>query len=109
MTYLSYQTLTIDLYAPLLLLLLLFSLLYTLLSCSCSRLSDRYRLASRYNRPSSELSSEQEDPNAVLARYVPTLEISPLSSDLIAGTSSRFPLPSPAPSPSSVYSSGATC
>ena len=73
MTYLSYQTLTIDLYAPLLLLLLLFSLLYTLLSCSCSRLSDRYRLASRYNRPSSELSSKEEDPNAVLARYVPTL------------------------------------
>ena len=40
-TYLSYQTLTIDLYAPLLMLVLLFSLLYTLMSCSCSRISDR--------------------------------------------------------------------
>ena len=40
-TYLSYQTPTIDLYAPLLLLILLFSLLYTLMSCSCSRISDR--------------------------------------------------------------------
>ena len=40
-TYLSYQTLTIDLYAPLLMLILLFSLLYTLMSCSCSRISDR--------------------------------------------------------------------
>ena len=40
-TYLSYQTLTIDLYAPLLLLILLFSLMYTLMSCSCSRISDR--------------------------------------------------------------------
>ena len=68
-TYLSYQTLTIDLYAPLLLLILLFSLLYTLLSCSCSRLSDRYRLATRYNRPASEMASEHQDPNAVLARY----------------------------------------
>ena len=35
------QTLTIDLYAPLLLLVLLFSLMFTLLSCSCSRLSDQ--------------------------------------------------------------------
>ena len=40
-TYLSYQTLTIDLYAPLLMLILLFSLMYTLMSCSCSRISDR--------------------------------------------------------------------
>lgn len=68
-TYLSYQTLTIDLYAPLLLLILLSSLLYTLLSCSCSRLSDRYSLASRYNKPAAEMASEHQDPNAVLARY----------------------------------------
>ena len=40
-TYLSYRTLTIDLYAPLLMLILLFSLMYTLMSCSCSRISDR--------------------------------------------------------------------
>ena len=69
-TYLSYQTLTIDLYAPLLLLVLLFSLLYTLLSCSCSRLSDRYRLATRYNKPAAEMSNLQEDPSTVLARLV---------------------------------------
>ena len=37
----NFQTLTIDLYAPLLLLVLLFSLMFTLLSCSCSRLSDQ--------------------------------------------------------------------
>ena len=69
-TYLSYQTLTIDLYAPLLLLVLLFSLLYTLLSCSCSRLSDRYRLATRYNKPAAEMANVHEDPSTVLARYI---------------------------------------
>ena len=68
-TYLSYQTLTIDLYAPLLMLILLFSLMYTLMSCSCSRLSDRYRLSSRYNKPACEMSDEEQDPTTVLARY----------------------------------------
>merc|ERR1740137_454086 len=70
MTYLSYQTLTIDLYAPLLLLILLFSLMFTLLSCSCSRLSDRYRLATMYARPLSEVSGQNmQDPTTILARY----------------------------------------
>ena len=72
-TYVSYQTLTIDLYAPVLLLVLLFSLLYTLLSCSCSRLSDRYRLATRYNKPAAEVNSQQEEPSTVLARYIISL------------------------------------
>ena len=66
-TYLSYQTLTIDLYAPLLLLILLFSLIFTLLSCSCSRLSDRYRLATMYARPLYELSGQNtQDPTTIL-------------------------------------------
>ena len=70
MTYLSYQTLTIDLYAPLLLLILLFSLMFTLLSCSCSRLSDRYRLATMYAKPLSEVSGQNmPDPTTILARY----------------------------------------
>ena len=70
MTYLSYQTLTIDLYAPLLLLILLFSLMFTLLSCSCSRLSDRYRLATMYARPGYEVSCQNtQDPTTILARY----------------------------------------
>merc|ERR1719244_324526 len=69
-TYLSYQTLTIDLYAPLLLLILLFSLMFTLLSCSCSRLSDRYRLATDYARALSETSGvSYQDPTTILARY----------------------------------------
>jgi len=69
-TYLSYQTLTIDLYAPLLLLILLFSLMFTLLSCSCSRLSDRYRLATMYARPGYEVSGQNtQDPTTILARY----------------------------------------
>ena len=69
-TYLSYQTLTIDLYAPLLLLILLFSLMFSLLSCSCSRLSDRYRLATMYSKPGCELSnSNSQDPTTILARY----------------------------------------
>jgi len=69
-TYLSYQTLTIDLYAPLLLLILLFSLMFSLLSCSCSRLSDRYRLATMYSKPGCELSSSySQDPTTILARY----------------------------------------
>jgi hypothetical protein len=70
-TYLSYQTLTIDLYAPLLLLILLFSLMFTLLSCSCSRLSDRYRLATMYARPLSEVSGQNiQNPTTILARYL---------------------------------------
>jgi len=69
-SYLSYQTLTIDLYAPLLLLILLFSLMFTLLSCSCSRLSDRYRLATIYARPGYEVSGQNiQDPTTILARY----------------------------------------
>merc|ERR1711962_914175 len=68
-TYLSYQTLTIDLYAPLLLLILLFSLMFSLLSCSCSRLSDQYRLSSSHARPQEELGSRVADPTTVLARY----------------------------------------
>merc|ERR1719244_2339262 len=69
-TYISYQTLTIDLYAPLLLLILLFSLMFTLLSCSCSRLSDRYRLATMYSRPGYEVSGQNiQDPTTILARY----------------------------------------
>jgi len=69
-SYLSYQTLTIDLYAPLLLLILLFSLMFTLLSCSCSRLSDRYRLATMYARPGYEVSDQNiQDPTTILARY----------------------------------------
>jgi hypothetical protein len=69
-TYLSYQTLTIDLYAPLLLLILLFSLIFTLLSCSCSRLSDRYRLATMYAKPLYELSGQNtQDPTTILARF----------------------------------------
>ena len=70
MTYLSYQTLTIDLYAPLLLLILLFSLMFTLLSCSCSRLSDRYRLATMYASPFHEVSGQNnQDPTTIIARY----------------------------------------
>jgi len=66
----SYQTLTIDLYAPLLLLVLLFSLMFTLLSCSCSRLSDQYRLATMYARPGNEVSGQDtQDPSTILARY----------------------------------------
>jgi len=68
-TYLSYQTLTIDLYAPLLLLVLLFSLMFTLLSCSCSRLSDQYRLATAHARPQSEHRTREEDATTILARY----------------------------------------
>lgn len=69
-TYLSYQTLTIDLYAPLLLFFLLFSLVFMLLSCSCSRLSDKYRLAAEYTRPEREVPGQhQEDPTTILARY----------------------------------------
>jgi hypothetical protein len=70
-TYLSYQTLTIDLYAPLLLLVLLFSLMFTLLSCSCSRLSDQYRLATAHARPQAELSARQEEPVTIMARFGP--------------------------------------
>lgn len=70
MTSISYQTLTVDLYAPLLLLILLFSLMFTLLSCSCSRLSDRYRLSADYARPLSETSGvSYQDPTTILARY----------------------------------------
>ncbi|XP_023340990.1 uncharacterized protein LOC111711003 isoform X2 [Eurytemora carolleeae] len=69
-TYLSYQTLTIDLYAPLLLLFLLFSLLFTLLSCSCSRLSDKYRVACEYAKPEREIpGSHDQDPTTILSRY----------------------------------------
>merc|ERR1719402_490791 len=69
-TYLSYQTLTIDLYAPLLLLILLFSLMFTLLSCSCSRLSDRYDIATMYSSGDSEVSGQDlQDPTTILARY----------------------------------------
>jgi len=63
---LSYQTLTVDLYAPLLLLVLLFSLMFTLLSCSCSRLSDRYRIASDHAKPSLEMSSNKFDEDATI-------------------------------------------
>jgi len=69
-TYLSYQTLTIDLYAPLLLFFLLFSLVFMLLSCSCSRLSDKYRLAAEYTRAEREVPGQhQEDPTTIMARY----------------------------------------
>jgi len=69
-TYLSYQTLTIDLYAPLLLMFLLFSLLFTLLSCSCSRLSDKYRLSCEQGRPEREIPGPpDQDPTTLLARY----------------------------------------
>jgi len=69
-SYLSYQTLTIDLYAPLLLLVLVFSLVFTLLSCSCSRLSEKYRIARDYVRPENEVPGLQDqDPTALLARY----------------------------------------
>merc|ERR1719228_1339301 len=69
-TYLSYQTLTMDLYGPLLLLILLFSLMFTLLSCSCSRLSDRYKLATMYSSPLCEVSvQDMQDPSTLLARY----------------------------------------
>ena len=95
-TYLSYQTLTIDLYAPLLLLVLLFSLMFTLLSCSCSRLSDQYRLATAHARyweslnswtaltllihqpilmaslrPQSEHRTREDDATTILARWHP--------------------------------------
>ena len=89
----KFQTLTIDLYAPLLLLVLLFSLMFTLLSCSCSRLSDQalwnnhcfyfkpvsnttpthdslqYRLATDHARPQTELRARQEDPTTIMARW----------------------------------------
>lgn len=69
-TYLSYQTLTIDLYAPLLLLILLFSIIFTLLSCSCSRLSDKYRIAAEYVKPEREVPGQHDqDPTTLLARY----------------------------------------
>jgi len=69
-TYLTYQTLTIDLYAPLLLLILLFSMVFTLLSCSCSRLSDRYDIATMYSSGESEVSGQDvQDPTTILARY----------------------------------------
>ena len=68
-TYLSYQTLTIDLYAPLLLLILLSSLMFSLLSCSYFRLSDQYKLATMYARPLSETSGHNvQDPTTILAR-----------------------------------------
>merc|ERR1719318_1509135 len=67
---LSYQTLTVDLYAPLLLLILLSSLVFSLLSCSCSRLSDQYRLATVYASPLFEISGcNIPDPTTILARY----------------------------------------
>ena len=70
MTYLSYQTLTIDLYAPLLLLILLFSLMFTLLSCSCPRLSESYKLNTMYARPQYELTRQSmQDPTTILGRY----------------------------------------
>jgi hypothetical protein len=70
-TYLNYQTLTINLYAPLLLLVLLFSLMFTLLNCSYSRLSDRYNLATMYARPLCEISGQNmQDPTTLLARYL---------------------------------------
>jgi len=69
-TYLSYQTLTIDLYAPLLLAILLFSIVFTLLSCSCSRLSDKYRIASDFSKPESEAPAYMDqDPTTMLSRY----------------------------------------
>jgi len=69
-TYLSYQTLTIDLYAPLLLLCLLFSIMFTLLSCSCSRLSDKYRIAADFAKPEKEIPGiVDQDPTTMLARY----------------------------------------
>jgi len=69
-TYLTYQTLTIDLYAPLLLLLLLFSIVFTLLSCSCSRLTDKYRIACDMSRPETEAPGHtDEDPTSMLSRY----------------------------------------
>ena len=67
--YLSYQTLTIDLYAPLLLLILLSSLMFSLLSCTYSRLSDQYKLAPIYASPLSETSGHNmQDPTTILAR-----------------------------------------
>ena len=39
-------------------------------SCSCSRLSDRYSLASRYNKPACEMADTDQDPTTVLARSV---------------------------------------
>ena len=69
-SYLSYQTLTIDLYAPLLLLILLFSLMSTLLSCSYSRLSQSYRLTTMYARPQYELTRQSlQDQTTILGRY----------------------------------------
>jgi len=69
-TSLSYQTLTIDLYAPLLLLILLFSLMFTLLSCSCSRLSDRYHIATAYSRPEKEQTGRHhQDATTLIGRY----------------------------------------
>jgi len=70
LTYLSYQTLTGDLYAPLLLLILLSSLLCSLLACSCSRLSSRWWIARDLASPEKELEGGQDpEPTEALARY----------------------------------------
>jgi len=70
LTYLSYQTLTGDLYAPLLLLILLSSLLCSLLACSCSRLSSRWWIARELASPEKELEGGQDpEPTEALARY----------------------------------------
>ena len=65
----SYESMTVDLYAPLLVLMLTFSSIFLLLSCSWSHMCDQYRharqlaSADRENDP-----ADQQDPTSLINR-----------------------------------------
>ena len=66
----TYQSMTVDLYAPLMVLMLLFSLLFLLLSCSCSHLYDQYRSAAQLASQDKENDQvDENDPTILLSRY----------------------------------------
>lgn len=69
-SYLSYQSMTVDLYAPLLVMMLMFSLLFLILSCSFSHLGEQYRYAAQLASPDNEKEHANEpDPTHLLSRF----------------------------------------
>ena len=65
----SYESMTVDLYAPLLVLMLTFSSLFLLLSCSWSHLCDQYRHSRQLASADRENDrADQQDPTSLINR-----------------------------------------
>ena len=65
----GYESMTVDLYAPLLVLMLTFSSLFLLLSCSWSHLCDQYRHARHLASAGREKDpADHQDPTSLINR-----------------------------------------